>query len=135
MVSIVENIDLNLAYKQLSHNSSGGICLFVGTVRDHTNKKEVNSLEFEAYAPMAIKEMEKLISRANEEWPLNKVVIQHVVGKKEIGEPVVVIGASAAHRDAAFASCRFLIDELKKTVPIWKREVFIDESVWVSAHP
>lgn len=135
MVSIVENIDLNLAYKQLSHNSSGGICLFVGTVRDHTNKKEVNSLEFEAYAPMAIKEMEKLISRANVEWPLNKVVIQHVVGKKEIGEPVVVIGASAAHRDAAFASCRFLIDELKKTVPIWKREVFIDESVWVSAHP
>ncbi len=135
MVSIVENIDLNLAYKQLNHNSSGGICLFVGTVRDHTNKKEVNSLEFEAYAPMAIKEMEKLISRANEEWPLNKVVIQHVVGKKEIGEPVVVIGASAAHRDAAFASCRFLIDELKKTVPIWKREVFIDESVWVSAHP
>lgn len=135
MVSIVENIDLNLAYKELSHNSSGGICLFVGTVRDHTNKKEVNSLEFEAYAPMAIKEMEKLISRANEEWPLNKVVVQHVVGKKEIGEPVVVIGASAAHRDAAFASCRFLIDELKKTVPIWKREVFIDESVWVSAHP
>ena len=135
MISIVDNIDLNLAYKELGDDSSGGQCLFVGTVRNLTKQKEVKLLEFEAYEPMAIKEMEKLVKLAEEQWPLNKVVIQHVVGRKEIGEPVVVIGTSAAHRDAAFASCRFLIDELKKSVPIWKKEIFIDESVWVSAHP
>ncbi len=135
MVSIVEHIDLNEAYAQLGHSASGGICLFVGTVRDQTNDKEVQKLEFETYESMAIKEMNKLVQEAQNQWSLNKIIIQHAVGSKKIGEPVVVIGTSSAHRDAAFASCRFLIDKLKETVPIWKKEIFSDESVWVSAHP
>ena len=68
-------------------------------------------------------------------WDLNKVIIHHAVGLKKVEEPVVVVGASSAHRDACFEACRYLIDTLKETVPIWKKERFDNKSVWVSAHP
>lgn len=109
--------------------------MFVGTVRDHAQGKQVTKLVFEAYVPMALKQMEKIALQAQQQWPLEGLVMQHAVGEKQIGEPVVVIGTSSAHRDASFAACRFLIDELKKTVPIWKKEYYQDNSVWVNAHP
>ena len=84
---------------------------------------------------MAIKEMEKIAAQARDKWKLNRLVIRHAVGRKEVEEPVVVVGASSAHRDACFEACRFLIDTLKERVPIWKKEIFKNKSVWVSAHP
>ncbi|RNI30592.1 molybdenum cofactor biosynthesis protein MoaE [Rufibacter latericius] len=135
LIKIVEEVDLNEAYLYLQDPSAGGIDLFVGTVRDHAQGKTVVKLVFEAYAPMAIKEMRKLAEAAQQQWPIEKLVMLHAVGEKQVGEPVVIIGVASAHRDAAFTACRFLIDELKKTVPIWKKEYYQDNSVWVNAHP
>ncbi|MRX65659.1 molybdenum cofactor biosynthesis protein MoaE [Maribacter luteus] len=135
IIEIVENIDTAKVYTELSDSKSGGICVFVGTVRDFTNNEPVISLEFEAYKSMAIKEMAKIIDQAAEKWPLNRVVMRHAVGLKKVKEPVVVIGVSSAHREACFEACRYMIDTLKETVPIWKKEMFKDKSVWVSAHP
>lgn len=135
LVKIVDQVDLNEAYQYLQSPSAGGLDLFIGTVRNHAQGKEVVKLVFEAYAPMALKEMQKIAQRAQQQWPIEKLVMLHAVGEKQVGEPVVIIGVASAHREAAFTACRFLIDELKKTVPIWKKEYYQDNSVWVNAHP
>jgi molybdopterin synthase catalytic subunit len=134
-IGILETIDTAAVYAELSHPQSGGICVFVGTVREFTAEQQVEGLEFEAYEKMALQEMDKIADEAIEKWNLNKVVIKHAVGKKGVMEPVVIVGASSAHRPECFEACRFLIDTLKATVPIWKKEMFKDKSVWVSAHP
>lgn len=135
VIEIVNDIDTAKVYTELSDAKSGGICVFVGAVREFTNNEEVVALEFETYQAMALKEMDKIADKAFEKWTLNKVVMRHAVGEKGVEEPVVVVGASSAHRDACFEACRFLIDTLKETVPIWKKEKFKNKSVWVSAHP
>lgn len=135
IVEIVDRIDTSQVFAELSDAQSGGICVFVGTVREFTQNEKVMSLEFEAYESMALKEMERIAFNAKEKWKLNKVIIRHAVGLKKVEEPVVVVGASSAHRDACFEACRYLIDTLKETVPIWKKEIFENKTVWVSAHP
>ncbi|MGC1516222.1 MAG: molybdenum cofactor biosynthesis protein MoaE [Maribacter sp.] len=135
IIEIVDAIDTSRVYAELADAKSGGICVFVGTVRDFTNEEEVLTLEFEAYTSMALGEMEKIADQAIAKWSLNKVVMRHAVGEKIVGQPVVVVGASSDHRDACFEACRYLIDTLKETVPIWKKEKFTNKSVWVSAHP
>lgn len=135
VIEIVDVIDTAKVYAELSDSNSGGICVFVGAVREFTNNEEVVALEFETYKAMALKEMDKIADTAMQKWPLNKVVMRHAVGEKGVEEPVVVVGASSAHRDACFEACRFLIDTLKETVPIWKKEKFKNKTVWVSAHP
>ena len=114
---------------------SGGIDVFIGTVRNATKGKKVIRLEFESYEPMAIAEMEKIAKQAFEKWPVQKILIHHRTGILEVGELPVVIAVSAAHRTAAFDACRYIIDTLKQTVPIWKKEIFDDGEVWVAAHP
>jgi len=135
IVEIVESIDTSQVFTELSDAHSGGICVFVGTVREFTQGEEVVSLEFETYKKMALSEMEKIASDAVKKWKLNKVIIRHAIGLKKVEEPVVVVGASSAHRDACFEASRYLIDTLKETVPIWKKEMFENKTVWVSAHP
>jgi molybdopterin synthase catalytic subunit len=135
MIEIVPHIDPVLAYSLLQAPDTGGMALFVGTVRNHAHGKEVVRLMFEAYEPMALSEMKKIAARAREHWPLSGVVMQHVIGERKVGEAVVLVGASSAHRSAAFEACRFLIDELKATVPIWKKEFYADSSIWIAAHP
>ena len=109
--------------------------MFIGTVRDSTKGKRVTRLEFETYEAMALKEMEKIAAKAGEKWPVQKLLIHHRSGVLEVGEVPVIIAVSCAHRDAAFEACRFVIDTLKQTVPIWKKEIFEDGEVWVAAHP
>jgi len=135
IIEIVDTIDTSQVFTELSDAQSGGICVFVGTVREFTQGEEVVSLEFETYRKMALKEMGKIASEAIEKWELNKVIIRHAIGLKKVEAPVVVVGASSAHRDACFEACRYLIDTLKETVPIWKKELFENKTVWVSAHP
>lgn len=113
----------------------GGIDVFIGTVRNATKGKTVVRLEFEAYEKMALNEMKKIVDEAFEKWSLYKVVLHHRVGVLQVGEVPVVIAVAAAHRAAAFDACRFIIDTLKQTVPIWKKEIFEDGEVWVAAHP
>ncbi len=109
--------------------------MFIGTVRNATKGKPVLKLDFEAYEPMAISEMQKIANQAFEKWPVQKVLIHHRTGGLLVGEVPVIIAVSAAHRDAAFDACRYIIDTLKQTVPIWKKEAFEDGDVWVAAHP
>lgn len=135
LVKLVDEIDLNEAYQYLQSPQSGAVNVFVGTVRNHSKGKEVTKLVFEAYESMAVKELTKVADRAMEKWSLNKVVIIHATGEKHPGEAVVITGVSSAHRKASFEACEFLIDELKKTVPIWKHEHYVDGSEWVNAHP
>ncbi len=92
-------------------------------------------LEFEAYEPMAVSEMDKIAKQAIEQFPVQKIAIHHRTGILEIGEVPVIIAVSAAHRAAAFEACQYCIDNLKQTVPIWKKEIFEDGEVWVAAHP
>lgn len=113
----------------------GGIDMFIGTVRNITGKKIVTQLQFEAYEKMALSEMKKIAEQALQTWPVQKVLIHHRKGILQTGEIAVVIAVSAPHREAAFDACRYAIDTLKKTVPIWKKEIFEDGEVWVAAHP
>ena len=114
---------------------SGGIDVFIGTVRDTTKGKKVVRLEFEAYESMALSELQKIVDEIKNKWPVHKIIIHHRTGVLYTGDVAVVIAVSAAHRDAAFEACRYAIDTLKQTVPIWKKEVFEDGEVWVAAHP
>ena len=119
----------------VSDAAVGGIDVFVGTVRNQTKGKEVLKLEFEAYEPMALREMQKLADQAREKWDVLRIAIHHRTGTLEVGEIPVIIAVSAAHRAAAFDACRYIIDTLKETVPIWKKEYFAGGEVWVNAHP
>ena len=127
------NVDTILAH--VGDAGAGAIDVFIGTSRDNTNGRRVVCLEFEAYIPMAKKELQKIASKAKEQWDVLKFAIVHRVGVVEIGEAAVIIAVATPHRAHAFEACRFIIDELKKTVPIWKKERFEDGEVWVSAHP
>lgn len=119
----------------VTNDNAGGIVTFVGTVRKYTKGKEVIRLEFESYEPMAIKEMTKIAKQILEKYPAEKVAIHHRVGVLGIGGVAVVIAVSCPHRADAFAACQYAIDTLKEAVPIWKKEIFTDGEVWVSAHP
>ncbi len=137
MSILLSDLPLNIVscIESVGTPESGGTDVFIGTVRNATKGKAVLHLEFEAYQPMAIREMEKIAAKAREQWPVHAIAIHHRVGKLAIGDVAVIIAVSAAHRDAAFQACRFAIDTLKETVPIWKKEVFEDGEVWVAAHP
>jgi molybdopterin synthase catalytic subunit len=128
-------LDITACIAQVMSPQSGGIDVFIGTVRDATKGRRVVRLEFEAYAPMAVRELEKIAAAASDRWPLHRIVIHHRTGILEVGTVPVIIAVSAAHRAAAFDACRYIIDTLKQTVPIWKKEFFEDGEVWVAAHP
>ncbi|MFT4644137.1 MAG: molybdopterin synthase catalytic subunit [Planctomycetota bacterium] len=130
-----EKLNLQTCYDFVQDATCGGIALFVGTVRNATQGKEVVLLDFSAYKAMAVKEMQKIAEQALEKYNIHKIAIHHFEGKLKIGEIPVIIAVSSAHRDACFKACQFAIDKLKETVPIWKKEHFVDGSVWVNAHP
>lgn len=109
----------------------GAIVTLDGFVRQWTKGKETLYLEYEAYEPMALKEMEKLIKQAHEQFEIETVGIVHRLGRMEIGETSVVISVAAPHRRAAFEACEWLIKELKRTVPIWKKEYYVGGEVWI----
>lgn len=113
---------------------AGGIVSFIGRVRNHARGHAIEHLEYEAYPAMAEREMEKIVDEAAEKWPGTRIAIAHRVGRLEIGDAAVVVVAASAHRGEAFEACRFAIDTLKVTVPIWKREVATDGAYWVDDH-
>jgi molybdopterin synthase catalytic subunit len=132
-VSIQEApIDAANAFAFLQEQRAGALDIFVGTTRQFTGDKETQKLYYECYEPMALSEINRVVEEAMNQWELFKVVVIHRIGEVPLGEASVVIGVATAHRDAAFASCRFLIDTLKKQVPIWKREFYRNgEEEWV----
>jgi MoaE-MoaD fusion protein len=113
----------------------GGIVSFVGTVRDHARGKTIDHLEYEAYVPMAESEMRRIAEQVAERWPGVRVAMSHRIGSLAIGDAAVMIVAAAAHRAEAFDACRYAIDTLKRTVPIWKKEFATEGSVWIEENP
>lgn len=130
-----EPLQVDPAIRSVQAEGAGAVDVFIGTVRNNTQRRTVTRLDFEAYDPMAVKEMKKLAVRACEQWPVEKIAIHHRKGTLYVGDIAVVIAVSTPHRQAAFEACKFTIDTLKQTVPIWKKEIFDDGEVWVSAHP
>jgi len=119
----------------VADDAAGGTTVFIGTVRNQTKGKKVVRLEFEAYVPMAEKEMLKIAQQVEQKCNALHVAIHHRVGVLDVGEIPVIIAVSTPHRKAAFEACEYAIDTLKETVPIWKKEIFEDGEVWVAAHP
>lgn len=111
----------------------GGTCVFVGTVR---NDGGVTGIDYSAYEPMTFEEIERILSEAHERWPGSRVILQHRLGVIPVGEASIAIVAAAPHRDAAFAACRFVIEEVKKRLPVWKKEHRVDGTEsWVAHGP
>lgn len=136
MISLTSDpIDIASAYKYLQADNAGAIDLFLGVVRDNTQARPVDRLEYEAYDRMAISEMKKIADEACRRWTILKFVIIHRTGLLHIGEMAVLIGVSTPHRADAFDATRYIIDTIKQTVPIWKKEVFMDGEIWVNATP
>jgi molybdopterin synthase catalytic subunit len=124
-------IDIGSLLARVQSPSRGGIACFIGTVRDHQGDRTVVRLEYSAYPAMAEAECARIVTEAESRWACG-IALQHRIGALEIGDAAVAIAAASAHRDEAFAACRYVIEELKRRVPIWKRELYADGSVqWV----
>src|SRR6266498_2349226 len=124
-------IDLNELVLFVTDPEAGAIATFIGTTRNNNEGRKVIALDYEAYPEMAEKELTRLGEEARRKWQVCRMAIVHRVGPVQITEPSVMIAVSAAHREAAFAACRFAIEEIKKTVPIWKKEVYEGGEVWI----
>ncbi len=136
MISITSDpIDFSSAFKYLQTAEAGAIDFFFGVVRNNTDAKAVEHLEYEAYDSMAIREIQKIADEAVRRWAVLQYVIIHRKGELRIGEVAVLIGVATPHRADAFDACRYIIDTIKQTVPIWKKEFFSDGDVWVNATP
>lgn len=128
-----ETIDGTGLRAGLKDDSAGACVVFEGWVRDHNDAKSVHLLEYEAYEAMALKEGERILRESAEKFGATKTVCVHRVGSLQIGELAVWVGVSAGHRNEAFDACRFIIDELKHRVPIWKKEHYTGgDSGWVN---
>lgn len=124
-------IDVELLIERVESDERGGVAVFLGTVRNHHAGREVERLEYSAYGPMAEAECARIVAEAEQEYGA-AVAVEHRIGALGVGDVSVAIAAAAPHRDEAFAACRHVIDELKRRVPIWKREHYTDGSVaWV----
>lgn len=113
----------------------GAVVVFDGIVRDNSRGRKTRYLEYEAYEEMALRQMEELAAQARERFQIRHVTMVHRLGRLEIGETSVLIVVAAAHRAAAFDANRWIIDTLKQTVPIWKKEFFVDGAVWAPGEP
>jgi MoaE-MoaD fusion protein len=125
-----ESIDTQAVVARLKRPADGAAVVFDGVVRDNTRGRRTLYLDYEAYEAMALKQMESLALEARTRFGVRGASIVHRLGRLEIGETSVLIVVAAAHRGVAFEACRWIIDTLKKTVPIWKKEYFEDGAVW-----
>jgi molybdopterin synthase catalytic subunit len=114
-----------------SGTGDGAIATFVGLVRDQNQGRRVSFLDYEAYEPLAVRALNRILDEARESWPTARVGVHHRIGRLELGEASIVIVAASAHRGDAFAACRYTIERVKQIVPIWKHEHFEGGDVWL----
>lgn len=119
------------AIKLVETDEAGGYVVFLGKVRNENRGRRVLKLIYEAYEEMALKEMEEIRKEALEKFPILDILIWHRVGELEVGEDTILIVASGKHRGEAFDACRWAIDEVKKRVPVWKKEVTEEGTFWI----
>jgi molybdopterin synthase catalytic subunit len=120
---------------RLKQGEDGAIVVFDGIVRNNTRGRRTLYLDYEAYETMALSEMQRLVERAKQRFAVRQIALVHRLGRIEVGETSVLIVVASAHRAAAFDACRWIIDTLKSTVPIWKKEYFEDGAVWADGEP
>jgi molybdopterin converting factor subunit 1 len=130
-----DGIDTQGLVGKLKMGDDGAVVVFEGVVRNQTRGRRTLYLEYEAYEEMALQRMEWLAEHALQQFQIRDVTLIHRLGKLEVGETSVMIAVASAHRAAAFEACRWLIDTLKQTVPIWKKEHFEDGTVWSDGEP
>ena len=136
MVAIVhEPIDAETCLREIKAESDGAVCVFDGVVRNNTRGRQTLHLDYEAYEEMALQQMYGLRQEAIKRFGVREVLILHRLGRLTVGETSVFIAVASAHRGAAFDACRWVIDTLKKAVPIWKHEQFVDGAVWSDGEP
>ena len=121
--------------EQIKHGEDGAVVVFEGIVRNHTRNRKTLFLDYEAYEPMALNQINSLAEKALANYKIREIAIIHRLGRLEIGETSVLVVVASAHRAAAFDACRFTIDTLKRIVPIWKKEHFTDGAVWADGEP
>jgi len=130
-----EPIGAERIVERIKQGEDGALVVFEGIVRNHTRNRRTLFLDYEAYEPMALKQMNSLAEKALANFKIREIQIIHRLGRLEIGETSVLVVVASAHRGAAFDACRFAIDTLKRTVPIWKKEHFTDGVVWADGEP
>jgi MoaE-MoaD fusion protein len=130
-----ERIDSEKLITAAKRGEDGAVVVFDGIVRNHSRGRETLYLDYEAYEEMALKQMGRLAEEAREKFGVRQVTLVHRLGRLQIGETSVLIVVASAHRPQAFEACRWLIDTLKQTVPIWKKETFADGAVWAPGEP
>jgi molybdopterin synthase catalytic subunit len=136
MIKITEKpIDVQKVIDTASSLAAGAVNVFIGTVRNNANGKNVVWLEYESYETMAVTEIRKIIDDASHRWPLLGWAVSHRIGTLKPGEVSVVVAVSSPHRRESFEACQYIIDNVKAKAPIWKKEVFEDGEEWVSARP
>jgi molybdopterin synthase catalytic subunit len=124
-------IEIMDVYNKVIHANAGAVNAFVGTVREMTKGKRTLYLEYEAYIPMAVKQLEKIGEEINSRWPEARVAITHRIGKLEISDIAVVICVATPHRKVSFEACEFAIERIKEIVPIWKKEHWESGDSWI----
>ncbi|HLU53606.1 MAG TPA: molybdenum cofactor biosynthesis protein MoaE [Acidimicrobiia bacterium] len=132
-IAVVDRpLDAAAAMEEVGRDAAGAIACFVGTVRDHSDGREgVTHLEYEAFEERVEEVIRTIVDEAASKWPFLAAVVEHRVGRVELGEPAVVVAVSSAHRDDAFGAARYLIDELKARAPLWKKEHWPGGAEWV----
>jgi molybdopterin synthase catalytic subunit len=131
---IQERIDVQKVIDAVRSPDCGGISVFIGTVRNRSQNKDVKALEYEIYGEMAEKMIERVMGEIKSKWEVNKIAISHRMGKMVVGEIAVAIAVSSPHRKDSIPACQYAIDRLKEIVPIWKKEYAIDGASWVEPH-
>ncbi len=132
MIAVTQDpIDVSAIARSVADDSSGATVLFLGTVRNHGEAGAVSEIYFESYKEMAEEALKKIEAQAIQHWHLTKFTAIHRIGNLQVGEIIVAIAASAAHRAEAFEACRYAIGTIKKTAPIWKKEISGSTSRWV----
>ncbi|CAB49091.1 molybdenum cofactor biosynthesis protein MoaE [Pyrococcus abyssi] len=131
LVKKPEDFNIEEAIALVSSSSTGGIVIFLGKVRDENLGRKVEKLIYEAYDEMAIKEMERIRNEALDRFPIVDALIWHRIGELEVGENTILVVVSAKHRREAFEACAWIVDEVKKRVPVWKREVTDEGEFWI----
>jgi len=126
-------IDLNELLAYVGDPGAGAVSTFIGATRDNNEGRSIISLDYEAYPGMAEQELARLGEEAAAKWEITRAAIVHRIGNVPIGEASVMIAVSAPHRDDAFKACRYAIDELKKRVPIWKKEIYQGGEIWIGS--
>ena len=124
-------LDLAGLVRVVEGAGSGAVASFLGLVRDHNQGRRVTHLIYEAYEPLAVRVLDRIVGESRERWPDVSLAIHHRVGRLDIGEASVAIAAASPHRADAFAACRYAIERIKQIVPIWKHEYFDGGDVWI----